>query len=112
MADGNDKAKAAFDTFVYYAKRYVGEYLAALNSADYIVFTAGGGENNPLIRKSILQDMENLGIIIDDEKNNSNPTEGLISADNSPIKVAVIPTNEEFIVVQAVSNKLEKDNLT
>jgi acetate kinase len=112
MADGNDKAKAAFDTFVYYAKRYVGEYLAALNSADYIVFTAGGGENNPLIRKSILQDMENLGIIIDDEKNNSNPTEGLISADNSLIKVAVIPTNEEFIVVQAVSDKLEKDNLT
>lgn len=107
MAEGNERAKAAFDTFVYYARRYVGEYLAALNSTDYIVFTAGGGENNPLLRKCIVQDMENLGIIFDDEKNNNNPTEGLISADVSLIKVAVIPTNEEFIVVQAVCDKLK-----
>ena len=108
MKEGNRKANAAFDTFVYFARRYIGEYLAVLNGADYIVFTAGAGENNPLLRKSIVQNMENLGIILDDEKNFRNPIEGLISANKSPIKVAVIPTNEEFIVVQAVSDKLNQ----
>lgn len=107
MIKGDPKAQAAFDTFVYFARRYVGEYLAALNGTDYIVFTAGAGENNPLLRKCITQDMENLGVILDDKKNNSPLTEGLISAEDSPIKVAVIPTNEEFIVVQAVSDKLK-----
>jgi hypothetical protein len=54
-----------------------------------------------------LRDMENLGVILDDEKNNSNPAEGLISADDSPVKIAIVPTNEEFIVVQAVAEKLK-----
>ena len=107
MKEGNQKAKAAFDTFVYYTRRYIGEYLAALNGTDYIVFTAGAGQHEPTLRKAIVRDMENLGVILDEEKNNSNPTEGLISTDDSPVKIAVVPTNEEFIVVQAVCNKLK-----
>ena len=106
MAKGNEKAKAAFDTFVYYVRRYIGEYLATLNSTDFLVFTAGAGENNPELRKCIIKDMENLGIVLDEKKNNSGIKEGIISTDDSKVKIAVIPTNEEFIVVRAVAEKI------
>jgi acetate kinase len=107
MLKGNKRAELAFKTFAYYVKRYIGEYFAILNGADCIVFTAGAGQNSPLLRKEILNNMENLGIVIDDEKNNSNPQEGLISLAGSKIKVAIIPTNEEFIVANEVKNFLE-----
>ena len=107
MNEGNKKAKLAFDTFAYYVKRYIGEYLAILNSADCIVFTAGAGQNGVLLRKKILENMENLGIVLDEEKNNSNPKEGLISRDNSKVKVVIIPTNEEYIVANEVKIYLE-----
>jgi acetate kinase len=104
MAEGDERAKLAFDTFAYYVKRYIGEYIAVLNGADCIVFTAGAGQKGSALRKAILSNMKNLGIILDDNKNNSNPKEGLISADNSKIKLAVIPTNEEYIVAQELVN--------
>ncbi len=106
MADGDERAKLAFDTFAYYVKKYIGEYLAVLNGVDCIVFTAGAGQKGASLRKAILSNMENIGIILDDEKNLSNPKEGLISADQSKIKVAVIPTNEEYIVAKEVVNYL------
>jgi len=109
MAEGDNRAKLAFDTFVYYVKRYIGEYLVALNGADCIVFTAGAGQNGVKLRKAILSNMENLGIILDEEKNNSNPKEGLISSTNSKIKVAIIPTNEEYIVANEVKAYLKKE---
>lgn len=103
MDAGDERASLAFKTFAYYVKRYIGEYLAVLNGADCIVFTAGAGQKGARLRKAILSGMENLGIILDEEKNNSNPKEGLISADHSPVKIAVIPTNEEFIVAREVA---------
>ncbi|MEJ5352537.1 MAG: acetate/propionate family kinase [Melioribacteraceae bacterium] len=108
MGKGNYRAKLAFDSFVYGVKRYIGEYLAILNGADCIVFTGGAGQNSISLRKKITENMENLGIIVDEEKNRSNPKEGLISSDDSKIKVAVIPTNEEFIVAAEVKNYLLK----
>ncbi|MGK9367914.1 acetate/propionate family kinase [Melioribacter sp. Ez-97] len=108
MDKGNYRAKLAFDTFVYNVKRYIGEYLAILNGADCIVFTAGGGQNSVLLRKKIAENMENLGVILDDTKNESNPKEGLISSDASPVKIAIIPTNEEFIVASEVKEFLNK----
>lgn len=106
MEKGNYRAKLAFDSFVYNVKRYIGEYLVILNGADCIVFTAGGGQNSILLRRKIIENMENLGIIIDEQKNNSNPAEGLISRDDSKVKVAIIPTNEELIVANEVKNFL------
>ena len=106
MLKGNKRAELAFKTFAYYVKRYIGEYLVILNGADCIVFTAGAGQNSPLLRKEIISNMENLGIAINDELNNSNPREGLISPQNSKIKIAVIPTNEELIVADEVKNFL------
>ncbi|MHB8854801.1 MAG: acetate/propionate family kinase [Ignavibacteriaceae bacterium] len=107
MLKGNKRAELAFKTFAYYVKRYIGEYLAVLDSADCIVFTAGAGQNSALLRKEILSNMDNLGIIIDENKNNSNPKEGLISHESSKIKIAIIPTNEEYIVANEVKNFLE-----
>jgi acetate kinase len=68
MNEGDERAKLAFKTFSYYVKRYIGEYLVALNGADCIVFTAGGGQNSPSLRKEILKNMENLGIVMDENK--------------------------------------------
>jgi acetate kinase len=107
MAGGDRRAKLAFDTFAYYVRRYIGEYLAILNSADCIVFTGGAGQKSVLLRQTILANMENLGIVLDDERNRSNQVEGLISRDGSRIKVAVIPTNEEYVVAQEVKKFLE-----
>ncbi|MEN8247403.1 MAG: acetate/propionate family kinase [Bacteroidota bacterium] len=108
MEEGDKRSELAFKAFAYYVKRYIGEYLVALNGADCIVFTAGAGEKGSMLRKEILSDMENLGIILDDKKNESNIKEGLISTDESKIKIAVIPTNEELIVASEVEKFLKE----
>jgi acetate kinase len=107
MDKGDKRSKLAFDTFVYNVKRYIGEYLAILNGADCIVFTAGAGENSARLRKAIASNMENVGVVLDDKKNDANPKEGLVSHDTSRIKVAVIPTNEEYVVASEVKRFLE-----
>ncbi len=109
MAKGDERAKLAFDTFVYSVRRYIGEYLVALNGADCIVFTAGAGQHGVLLRARILANLENLGILLDPGKNSANPGEGLISREDSAIRVAVIPTNEEFVVASEVRAFLEKN---
>lgn len=109
MNKGDERDTKAFKTFAYYVKRYIGEYLAILNGADCIVFTAGAGENSPALRKEIAGKLNYLNIILDEEKNLQNPKEGLISSENSKIKIAVIPTNEEYIVAKEVEKFLQKD---
>ena len=102
MERGDRRARLAFDTFAYGVKRYIGEYMAVLNGADCIVFTAGAGQKGIRLRKKILENMEGIGIVLDDARNSANPAEGLISADGSPVGIAVIPTNEEIIVAGEV----------
>ena len=108
MKAGNEKALYAFKTFAYYVKRYIGEYLAVLNGADYIVFTAGTGQKSPDMRAEILKDMDNVGIRLDGQRNREVVTEGVISGDDSPVTVLVVPTNEELIVARAVMAYLER----
>ena len=108
MEKGDRRAALAFDAFAYGVKRYIGEYLAILNGADIIVFTAGAGQNGVLLRKRIAGNMENLGVLLDEEKNAANPREGLISRDSSKVKIAVIPTNEEYVVAGEVKDFLER----
>jgi acetate kinase len=107
MEQGDRRAALAFDTFAYGVRRYIGEYLAVLNGADCIVFTAGAGQNGVLLRKKITGGMDNLGILLDDEKNRANPREGVISRENSPVTIAIIPTNEEYIVAREVMDFLD-----
>ena len=108
MNEGDERAEIAFNTFAYYVKRYIGEYLAALNGVDCIVFTAGAGQKSPRLRKEIIGELDNLGVILDNNKNNENPIEGIISAEDSKITAAVIPTNEELIVAKEVEKYLKR----
>ena len=98
---GNPRAQLALDVFVQSARHWIGAFLAELNGADAIVFTAGIGENNPQIRAAICANLSTLGIAIDDAKNNAlRGTEGEISAANSCTKIFVIPANEELVVAR------------
>jgi len=109
---GNPAAARAIKVFVHRVKKYIGAYMAVMNGADAIVFTAGIGERSPLIRKMILSDMENLGVKLDDRKNENPEAYGwVISADDSRVKVLVIPTNEELAIAEETLRLLRKSKL-
>ena len=94
------RVKLAFDMLVYSVKKYIGAYAAAMNGVDYIVFTAGIGENDDLMREAVCKDMEYLGIDFDCELNHTAPR-GTIQEFTKPgskVKVLRIPTNEEFMI--------------
>ncbi|MFW5702138.1 MAG: acetate kinase, partial [Bacteroidota bacterium] len=83
-------------------RKYIGAYLAGMNGADAICFSAGIGENGAEIRESILSNLEYFGIEIDRKKNDDmiRGKEGLISTKDSKIKIFVIPTNEELVLAR------------
>jgi acetate kinase len=93
-AAGDAGAELALDVYCYRIRKYVGAYLAALGGADAIAFTAGVGENDPLIRARSLAGLERLGIVVDEARNTAG--EAVISPDGAPVAVLVVPTNEEL----------------
>lgn len=97
MAAGEADAQLALDMYTYRIKKYIGAYMAALGRVDALVFTAGVGENSAFIRRRACEGLENLGIAIDAAKNEG-AIDGVteIQAEDSAIKVLVIPTNEEL----------------
>ncbi|NBB77111.1 MAG: acetate/propionate family kinase [Bacteroidetes bacterium] len=97
---GDRRCQQAIDVFCYDIKKYIGSYMASLNGCDAILFTAGIGENSPLIRQKALEQMEGLGVKLDEEKNeNAEPGEMVkISAEDSETDVFVVPTNEELVI--------------
>jgi acetate kinase len=109
-AEGDRRAQLAREIEVYRLKKYIGTYLAALGRVDAIVFTAGAGELNWQLRKDVLSGLERLGIKLDleaNEKAKSREKESLISAEDSGIKVFVIPTDEEIVFIEDVVAILE-----
>lgn len=106
-AEGNERAKLAIDMFCYRVKSYVARYLGEINGADAIVFTGGIGENRPDVRRRVCEGLSNLGVLIDEEKNQVMGKEAVISKDESPIKVMVIPTNEELMIARETIMTLE-----
>lgn len=108
-AQGNAKAQLALDMFVYRIKKYLGAYYAILGSLDGIIFTAGIGENDSIVREKVCSGLENLGIFFDNVRNNiPSSILRIISTDNSPIPIFVVPTNEELeiakLTVQLISH--------
>ena len=101
-ANGNYRAKLALEMFAYSTKKYIGAYAAALNGVDVIVFTAGIGENDDAIRAAALKDMDYLGVKLDAKKNASCPRGEIveIQAEDSKVKILVIPTNEELVIAR------------
>ena len=100
---GNERAQLALDMFITRVRRYVGGFMAELGHVDAISFAGGIGENSASMRKLILENMEEYGIIIDDAKNDTRE-EAVISAYNSRVKVLVIPTNEELMIARDTMN--------
>ncbi|AYJ33582.1 acetate kinase [Corynebacterium xerosis] len=101
MDDNDPDAWAAYQMYVHQLRRYIGSYMLILGRLDAITFTAGVGENHVGIRRDSMAELENFGIKIDPERN-AGPNDGprLISADDSTVKVFVVPTNEELAIAQ------------
>jgi len=97
--EGHEGAVLARDMLVYSVQKYIGAYAAAMGGVDVIVFTAGIGENNVTTRVRIMEGLEFLGAKIDIEKNNTRD-EAIVSADDSKVKICVIPTNEELVIAR------------
>ncbi len=106
-SEGNERAKLAIEVFAYRVKKYVAEYIGIMNGADAVIFTAGIGENNRLVRRLVTDDMDFLGIKCDPAKNISDTGREMdISTEDSKIRVLVIPTNEEMEIAREVKRIL------
>ena len=101
MRAGDAKAQLANDIFVDRIQKYIGQYLAVLNGADAIIFTAGIGENSVTIRELVINGISWFGCNVDLEKN-VRGAEGVISSSDAKVKVLVIPTDEELVIARDV----------
>ena len=97
---GEDRGLRTIRAFSYRVMKYVGAYAAVMNGVDAICFTAGVGENNPLVRDLVCEHLGYLGITLDKEKNDTRGEELEISTPDSKVKVMVIPTNEELAIAR------------
>ena len=107
-SEGNERARLAFEMYCNRIRKYIGAYYFELGKVDAIVFTAGVGENSPITRKKVLENIELVEI--DDEKNNETVRgkAGIISKPSSRIKVVVMPTNEELAIALDTERLLSK----
>jgi acetate kinase len=101
IGEDHKRAKYAFEVFCYRIKKYFGAYSAAMGGVDAFVFTGGIGENAVEVRSEVCNDLEFLGIMIDEQKNKNN--EEIISDSTSRVKVFRIPTNEELVIAMDTS---------
>ncbi len=99
---GNKRAELALDVFADRIHKYIGSYAAKMNGVDAIIFTAGIGENSAEIRERILRGLEFMGVYWDAEANKNAKGEAFINYPFSPVKVLVIPTNEEVMIARDV----------
>lgn len=105
--EGNERAGLSIDIFCYRVKKYIGAYAAAMGGVDAIIFTAGIGENNDIVRAKSLEGFEYMGISIDPEKNVIRGREIDISAPGAKVKTLVIPTNEELAIARETGELLK-----
>ncbi|TDN35775.1 acetate kinase [Hymenobacter sp. UV11] len=107
LAAGDARAGLAYDLYAYRIRQYIGAYAAVLNGLDAIVFTAGVGENDALVRTRVCQNMEFLGLQLDEAKNQAR-TPGLrdLSGPDCRARILVIPTNEELEIARQCAELL------
>ena len=110
IAEGNEDAELAYTIYAYRIKKYIGMYAAVLNGLDAIVFTGGVGENDINIRRMACNNMDFLGIQIDEEKNKIRSNDiREINSENAAIKVLIVPTNEELEIVKQCFELLQEE---
>ncbi len=107
IANGNERAASALKQYHYIIAQYIAKMAVALKGVDVLVFTAGVGENGPETRAEICDYLGFMGVKIDKEKNNFRGQEKEISADDSKVKVWVIPTNEELMIAKETMNLIK-----
>lgn len=101
VAEGDEDATLALEVYLHRLRAYAGSYIAQLGGVDVIVFTAGVGENSPLVRAGALSTLGFLGVKIDPERNEERRRDvRVISADDSAVTVLVVPTNEELEIAR------------
>ena len=112
ISDAVLDAILARDMLIYGIQKYIGSYMAALQGADAIIFTAGIGENNAHLRQRVIEGFGYMGIKLDEAKNEActapNVKETIISTPDSTVKVIVIPTNEEIMIARDTLELVEK----
>lgn len=98
----SERANLALDVYSHRIKKYIGSYMAVLNGCDAVIWTAGVGENSPIVRSIVHREMDWFGIKLDLDKNEKTwrGAEGEITTPDSKVKVLVIPTNEELVIAQ------------
>ncbi len=102
---GDKRCQLSLEIEAYRLKKYIGAFMAAVGKLDAVVFTAGVGEMGALIREKAIEGLDHIGIVLDRERNNKAMTrkrESLITTDDSPVKVYVIPTDEELVFTEDV----------
>lgn len=106
---GNTRAQLAVDIFIYEIRKFIGAYIVALEGIDALVFTGGIGERSAYVRERVCRNLGFLGINLDAEKNAQTfAIEKIINTEDSPVKILVVPTNEEYIVARSAAELLEK----
>lgn len=99
--EGKERAQLALDVFASRIHKYIGSYATRMHGVDVIVFTAGVGKNSSTVRAKVLEGLEFMGIYWDPKKNETiRGEEGFINYPHSPVKVIVIPTNEEVMIAR------------
>lgn len=101
--EGNERAQLALDVFADRIHKYIGSYAARMYGVDGIIFTAGIGENSDVIREKIMEGLEFMGVYFDPALNQTRGEEAFINYPHSPVKVMVIPTNEEVMIARDVT---------
>lgn len=105
--NGNERAELALEVFSSSIHKYMGSYAARMGGVDAIIFTAGVGENSALIREKVLDSLEFMGVYLNKKTNNETVgIEATISHSYSPVKVLVIPTDEEVMIAREVLSKI------
>ncbi len=100
-AEGDERARLALDMFIYRIQHYMGAYFFALGKVDALVFTAGIGEHDPITREKCCEGLEHFGLLLDREKNQTGRGQAReTSKPDSPVKIFVIPTNEELEIAR------------
>ena len=98
--EGDERAAMALDVLAYRVRKYVGAYLAVLGHVDCITFEGGIGEHNPDVVKACIEGLEEFGIKYDDSHMGDEMYEGVVSTEDSKVKMFVIATNEEIIIAK------------
>jgi acetate kinase len=116
-AENNDRAELALEVFAGRIHKYIGSYAARMSGVDAIIFTAGIGENSAIIREKVLTGLEFMGVYWDPRLNEVRGREAFLNYPHSPVKVLVIPTNEEVMIARDTMrvgfkpmNRREKNN--